>query len=203
MGEINKPFDTKYNLCQIEEAHADRARQFSSAFQYVYQYFNSGDIAKMSKNEFLELLRKGEIMNTEFLKATYTDKKGNTRLVAQLETEELVDIIASALKKVSAIVGIDNSNPYRSYLYGGLQLTPKELAEKVNEVMLYLGPYFIECFFRMDDIFANKALYERYAEALVSMKAILMRDGKLEDITTSKSLVAGIDLVDDEEDDEE
>jgi hypothetical protein len=119
---------------------------------------------------------------SNFLKTVHVTAQGERMLITQMETRHLLNTIRSNMRKIASVTSIsqEKDDVYRSTLYGKKSISPKDAAELVNEGIEGSAQYFVECFFRMGEVFANPGYLDIYNEIQQLMATVYLREGVLE-----------------------
>lgn len=129
-----------------------------------------------------------------YLKAIHVTATGSKMLIAQMETQHLLNTVNYAFTKISALVPqtVVEKTPqssYRSALYGQQEVNPKIAAQIVSDSYDAIAPYALEVMFRMEEIAQNDSYMETFREIRKQMETLLQRTGKLEDLCNLPSVV--------------
>jgi hypothetical protein len=82
---------------------------------------------------------------------THTDQNGNTKLVAELDDQHLMNIIRYIVRKATgahAALGNITMGEFETKLYGLRKVSEGEFAEKINSTIELLYPYVFEAALR-------------------------------------------------------
>jgi hypothetical protein len=103
-------------------------------------------------------------------------------LIAQMETRHLLNTIRSTMRKMDSVISMsqEKNDVYRFILYGKQSISPRDAADLINEAIEGSAQYFVECFFRMGEVFVNPGYLEIYNEIQQIMATVYQREGVLE-----------------------
>lgn len=109
----------------------------------------------------------------------HVTKDGKRMLVSQMDTDHLLNLINLRLKKANEVfvASKQSVDPYKARLYGIRGVDPEQAAALVEDMLARTAPYFIEAFFRYDELSKHEEVMTHIREL---MQSVLQRAGKLE-----------------------
>lgn len=108
----------------------------------------------------------------------HTDKEGNIKLIAELETSHLLNIIRVKMRECNKafVASQQQQSPYKVRLYGFNPINEERAVDFINTVLDSVGPYIIEAFFRIREIQNDPVM----ADILGLMQSFMQREGRLD-----------------------